>query len=447
MAILSRRSMMRGFLAGGVGVSVGVPLLDCFLNENGTALAADGAKVPIRFGTYFWGLGLTHGPNRWVPTKTGMGYELPPEIASLKGLEKKVTVFSGLRIHLDGKPNVQHHTGHASILSGEAPPQGGQFQHASFDTTLADEIGGGARFRSLECAPYGSNISYSTRTGKSFSTPEVSPISLYTRIFGEGFQDPNADTWTPSKDAMLRKSVLSAVTDQRQALAAQVGAADKLRLDQYYTSVRQMEEQLSAELTKPAKCESCVVPASPEENPRSSEITRINHNSKLMADLMAMAVACNQTKIFNVCHSNAGSGAYLPGDSKIYHLHTHDEAVDPKLGYQPNSAKLASLHFQGYADFIRAFEAIKEGDGTLLDNCLIMGFSDTGNARTHATDNIPMFFAGKAGGRHKAGQHISAGGEPVTRVSLTAQQLVGLPIGEFGHGAMKTGKAFSELIA
>jgi hypothetical protein len=437
---------MRGALAGSVGVTVGVPLLDCFLNENGTALA-NGEKLPVRFGTYFWGLGLTHGPNRWVPAQTGPGYDLPPEIISLKGLENKVTVFSGLRVHLDGKPNVQHHTGHASILSGSAPPAGGQFEGPSFDTLVADEIGGGTRFRSLEITPYGSNISYSTRTGKSYSTPEITPISLYTRVFGEGFQDPNSDSWTPSKDAMLRKSVLSAVTDQRQALTRQVGAADKARLDQYFTSVRQMEEQLLAELTRPPKCESCVVPTAPEELPRNTEITRVNHNSRLMAELMAMAVACNQTKVFNAVHSNAGSGAYLPGDSKIYHLHTHDEAVDVKLGYQPNSAKLAALHFQGYADFVRAFENIKEGDGTLLDNCLIMGFSDTGNARTHATDNIPMFFAGKAGGRHKAGQHISAGGEPVTRVSLTAQQLIGIPIGEFGKGAMRTGKAFGELFA
>lgn len=446
MTRLSRRSLMRGVLAGSVGVTVGVPLLDCFLNENGTALA-NGEKLPVRFGTYFWGLGLTHGPNRWVPAKAGPGYDLPPEIMALKGMEHKVTVFSGLRVHLDGKPNVQHHTGHASILCGSAPATGGQFDGASFDTVVADEIGGGTRFRSLEITPYGSTISYSTRTGKSFSTPEVTPISLYTRVFGEGFQDPNSDAWTPSKDAMLRKSVLSAVTDQRQALTSQVGSADKARLDQYFTSVRQMEEQLMAELARPPKCESCVVPTAPEELPRNTEITKVNHNSKLMADLMAMAVACNQTKVFNAVHSNAGSGAYLPGDSKIYHLHTHDEAVDVKLGYQPNSAKLAQLHFQGYADFVRAFDSIKEGDGTLLDNCLIMGFSDTGNARTHATDNIPMFFAGKAGGKHKAGQHIVAGGEPVTRVSLTAQQLIGIPVGEFGKGAMRSGKAFSELFA
>lgn len=446
MAKLTRRSMMRGLLAGGVGATVGVPLLDCFLNENGTAMA-DGQKLPIRFGTYFWGLGLTHGPGRWVPSKTGAGYELLPETASLKGLEHKTSILSGFRVHLDGRPNIQHHTGNGAILTGIAPSIGGAFDYPSFDTAMADEIGGGTRFRSIELSPFGTNVSYSTRTGKSFSTPETSPMSLYTRLFGEGFQDPNADTWTPSKEAMLRKSVLSAVTEQRQSLVAQVGSADKARLDQYFTSLRQMEEQLSNELTKPAKCESCVVPAAPDETARSGEITKVNSNNKIMADLMAMALACNQTKIFNVAHTNAGSSAFLPGDPSIYHLHTHDEAVDAKLGYQVTAAKLAALHFQGYSDFVRALDQIKEGDGTLLDNSLVFGFSDTGNARTHSTDNIPLFLAGKAGGKHKAGQHIAGGGEPVSRASLTAQQLVGMPIGEFGHGAMKTSKSLSELIA
>lgn len=444
MVKLTRRSMMRGALATGVGVTVGVPLLDCFLNSNGTALA-DGSAIPLRFGTYFWGLGLTAGPDRWIPK--GDKFEAMPETAAAKGLEDKISVFSNFRIALDGKPNIQHHTGHASILSGIAPSVGGQFDAPSFDTAMADELGGGVRFRSLELTPFGGNLSYSTRTGKSYSTPESSPISLYTRIFGEGFQDPNSDDWKPSRDAMLRQSVLSAITDQRRALEAGVGAADRARLEQYYTSVREMEEKLSAELTKPAKAEACVVPEAPTETARSGQIDIVNDNNKLMAALMGMALACNQTKIFSVVHSAAGSSAYLPGDPSIYHLHTHDEPVDPQLGYQPVSSQLAGLSFTGYADFVRALSEVPEAGGSLLDHTLLFGFSDTGNARTHSTDNIPMFFAGGAGGKHKMGTHVRGGGEPVSRVSLTAQQLVGMPIGEFGQGAMKTAKPMTEVIA
>jgi hypothetical protein len=91
-------------------------------------------------------------------------------------------------------------------------------------------------------------------------------------------------------------------------------------------------------------------------------------------------------------------------------------------------------------------DAIREGDGTLLDHSLIMAFSDTGYAKIHSIENIPMFLAGGANGRHKAGQHIAMKGEAVTRVSLTAMQIVGAPVGEFGAGAMKTARPINEVL-
>jgi len=440
----NRRSFMRGAL-GGAAVVVAVPTLDQFLDNNGKAYA-DGAKLPTRFGTYFWGLGLT--PGRWVPNKVGADWDMTPELSSLKDLKKKVSVFSGFRVHLDGRPNIVHWTGQAAILSGVAASKNGSFDAGTFDVDMADQLGGGMRFRSIEMTPFGNpRLSYSTRTGVGFNTPEASPIALYTRLFGEGFQDPNDPNWKPDPSIMLRQSVLSAVTDQRKALMAQAGAADKVKLDQYFTSVREMEGALASQLEKPAKCESCVVPTAPAETAKSGMIETVNKNNVLMGKLTAMALACNQTKLFNVVHTSATSETYLPGDSMIYHSHTHDEAIDEKVGYQVITSKLAGLAFQGYADFVSALEEIKEGDGTLLDNSLVMGFSDTGYAKIHSTDNIPMFFAGGAGGRHKGDMHVVGNGDPVSRVSLTAQQLVGMPVGSFGIGAMKTSKSVSEVVA
>jgi hypothetical protein len=444
----NRRSMMRGML-GGAGVAVGIPMLDCFLDNHGKAFA-DGAKLPTRFGTYFWGLGLTPiatGGSRWVPTKVGADYEITPELESLRKLRDKVSVFSGFRVHLDGKPNLQHWTGQAAVLSGLAPDKIGTFNAPTFDTAMVDQIGGGTRFKSLELTPFGNpKLSYSTRNGQSFNTPEATPIALYTRIFGEGFRDPNDPNWAPDPSIMLRQSVLSSVTEQRKALMADAGAADRVKLDQYFTSVRQMENQLAVESQRPGRAESCVVPTAPGELKRSGQIDVVNANNKLMANLMAMALACNQTKIFNVVHTSATSEAYLPGDTAIYHLHTHDEPVDPRLGYQQISSKLAELAFRGYGDFLTALDGIKEGDGTLLDNCLVMGFSDTGYAKIHSTDNIPMFLGGGAGGRHKGGQHVVGNGDPVSRVALTAQQLAGMKVGEFGVGGMKTAKTITEVV-
>ena len=161
-----------------------------------------------------------------------------------------------------------------------------------------------------------------------------------------------------------------------------------------------------------------------------------------------MGLACNQTRVFNFVHTSGTSETYIAGQSKIYHQITHDEPTDAKLGYQPETSKLAGLVMEALGDFLVELDAIKEGEGTVLDNSLIMAFSDTGYAKIHSIENIPMFLAGGAGGRHKAGQHIAHDrANPVTRVSLTAMQFVGAPVGEFGSGTMKTARPITEVIA
>lgn len=447
---LDRRSFLRGMLSG-TSVCVGIPLLDCFLNGNGTAFAS-GAKLPVRFGTYFWGLGLTDTPTggtRWVPAKTGSGYEIMPELEALKPVKDKVSVFSGFRAIGDGRANLVHWSGHASILSGIAPAMTGRFDGPSFDTVIADAIGTSTRFKVLDVDASMSRlpISYSTRTGTTFATPETTPLALYTRLFGPGFQDPNSDNWKPDPTIMLRQSVLSAIKDERQALMSGIGKADQIKLDQYFSSVRDMENQLAIQLQKPEKCVACAPPDAPKEMPRSASVDAVRANTKAMAKLLAMGLACNQTRVFNFVHTSGTSETYIAGQSKIYHQITHDEPTDAKLGYQPETSKLASLVMEALGDFLVELDGIKEGEGTLLDNSLIMAFSDTGYAKIHSIENIPMFLAGRAGGRHKAGQHIHSTGESVTTVSLTAMKLAGAPVGEFGSGTMKTSRPITDVIA
>jgi hypothetical protein len=444
----NRRSLLRGIL-GGAGVVVGLPALDIFLDGHGQAWA-DGAKLPTRFGVYFWGLGLTDTPTggtRWVPTKTGKGYEITPELKSIEKVKDKVSVFSGFRVIGDGKPNLVHWSGHASILSGIAPSKTEKMEGPSFDTKVADTLGVGTRFKQIDLSASGKVVSYSTRTGEAFATPETSPLALYTRLFGEGFQDPNSPNWKPDASIMLRQSVLSAITDQRAELMAGLGKSDQVKMDQYFTSLREMENQLAIQMQKPEKCEACVVPAKPPEPARTASVDVVNANTKAMAKLLAMGLACNQTRVFNMIHTPGLSETYLAGKNKIYHQITHDEPTDAQLGYQIETSKLAGLVMEGFGAFLNELDAIKEGDGTLLDHSLVFGFSDTGYAKIHALENIPMLLAGGANGRHKAGQHIATKGEPVTRVSLTAMQLAGVPVGEFGAGGMKTSRPLSEVMA
>jgi hypothetical protein len=440
----SRRTLLRGSV-GAAAVAMSIPLLDAFLDGNGQALAS-GAPLPTRFGTFFWGLGLT--PGRWAPETAGKGYEITPELKTLETLKSKISVLSGFRVHLDGRPNFQHWTGQGAVMTGQAPSRQRTFDLPSFDTMVAANIGAGTRFRSIELTPFGNpNLSYSTRGENAFNPPVPTPLALYQRLFGEGFQDPNSGDWKPDPSIMLKQSALSAVKEQRSELMRVVGANDRERLDQYFTSIRQMEEQLAVQLQRPGRADACRVPTKPGERHPNGEVATVTENNRLMADLMAMALGCNQTRVFNTVFTSATSELYLPGDSTIYHQHTHEEAIDEKLGYQPISSKLAAVSISAFADFLKAFEAVKEGDGTLLDHMVVLGFSDTGNARIHSTDNIPMFIAGGANGRHKGGVHVVGNGDPVSRAALTVQQLAGLSTGSWGVGGMETSKAISEVIA
>src|SRR4029077_3502077 len=105
---LSRREVMRGML-GGTAITVGLPLLECFLNENGTALASNGHPPPPCFGSWFYGLGLTVG--LWEPKEVGNKYTLPEHISVLAPVQAKINLFSGMQVFLDGKVNQNHYNG------------------------------------------------------------------------------------------------------------------------------------------------------------------------------------------------------------------------------------------------------------------------------------------------------------------------------------------------
>src|SRR5262245_46464570 len=245
MTSWSRRNILKGMLQGSA-VTVALPLLDIFLDSNGEALAA-GAPIPIRFGTWFWGCGVNAA--RWTPDKVGRDYDLKDELRPLAPHKDKVTIFSGFNCILSGQPNLNHWTGIMATLTGSAPTKGGMGSGSTdaptLDTLISGAIGKGTRFRSLEVACTGQpNVSYSMPAGSTVNPSEVDPIQLYKRIFGPEFKDPNAAEFKPDPTIMLRQSALSAVKDERDALLRTVGAADRARVDQYFTSVRELEQQL-----------------------------------------------------------------------------------------------------------------------------------------------------------------------------------------------------------
>jgi len=451
MKRFDRRAMLRGTLAGGA-VTMGIPLLDCLLNEHGSALA-QGAPLPLRFGAWMWGCGMN--PSRWTPTTEGTDFELPIELRALDRdlasggkLRDHVSILSGFDVKLDGRPNFPHTAGLMGTLTGSLPLQDYTVPAPTLDTIIAAAVGGFTRFRSIEMSCTGNpNQSYSFGSQGVPNAPEISPGALYTRVFGPEFADPNAGPFTPDPRLMLRQSVLSVVKEDRDRLMKRVGAHDKQRLDQYFTSVRQLELQIDILLAGPPDLESCQKAPAPGADDVGSEVGQSMATNRVMAELLSFALACDQTRVFSMMFSDRISGLRQPGSSAQHHQLTHDEPLDPEIGYQPEATEFVYASMEAWADFVEGLAAIPEGDGTLLDNCLVFGHSDVSLAKAHGITGVPMMIAGRAGGALKPGVHVAGATSPSTRAGLTIQQVMGLTSESWGSRSMEATQPISEILA
>ena len=440
-----RRFLLRGMFRGTM-VSVALPFLDCFLDGNGQALAATGTRIPTRFGTYFWGCGLTK--ELYLPKKTGLDYDPTPQLASLEPYKKKINLISGMRAIVDDSPNYQHWTGAAAISTGACPAKDKEFAAQTIDQTVAAAIGHGTRYKSIEVACSGNKSeSVSSLGGPNTNPPEVSPLGLYTRLFGPGFQDPSKADWKADPEVLVRQSALSVVAEDRKRMLQHVGAADRARIDQYFTSVRELEQTMAAELQRPQIVAQIAIPPAPGEMEVNKSVPVLRTVVPVLAGLVAIGLATDQTRVVNVALAEGASTIFMPGDSKPFHQATHEEPIDPALGYQPVTSHFSTYSMEFFAMLVKALDEVKEGDGTLLDHSLLLAYTDTGFAKLHTLDNIPMLLAGSASGRIKTGYHIAGESSPVTRVGLTVQQVMGIPIDKWGVGSMETQKPVSEILA
>lgn len=449
---VTRRSVLRGVL-GGSTVGVALPFLDCFLNESGTALAATGAPIPVRFGTWYWGLGHTPGHAIKAKAKTSAGIDFLQECAPLQEWVPYLNHFAGFNMPLDGRSNYTHFTGWVASRTGSAPSSNSDIPAPTLDLLVGDAISGNTRFRTLDVTAVGiARENYSARSTNNRAAAEASPERLYARVFGSDFADPNKADFKPDPKLMVRRSVLSAVSEQRKQLDKNIGAADRARLDEYFTSIRQLETQLELQMQKPAANLACHIPPAPvrdgaEQNmPQGLEVETVVSNHRIMSQILAMAVACNQTRIFNMVFSDNFSHMRRPGQTYTHHLLTHEETPDKVTGYQPVAFWFNCRQMQGFAEYIKTFASIREGDGTLLDNVLIFAATETNYARVHSIDGVPAYTVGRAGGRLKTGMHVVGNGDPITRIGLTCMQVMGLPIEKWGTGSLQTSKSISEVL-
>ena len=300
------------------------------------------------------------------------------------------------------------------------------------DQIIAGAIGGETRFRSIEAGvrPEG---------GVSFNGPnsrnptESSPRRLFNRLFGGGFQVPGSDPIVDPKLG-LRRSVLDVVMRDAERLRGRLGATDKQRLEQHLGSVRELERRIARLEEDPPNLQSCALPPEPAEGYADVEgRPQISALNRAIADVLVMALACDQTRVFSHVLSGPLSGILYEGKTAGHHRLTHDEP-----GNQPQVNDIVKTIMGELRVLIEALKAVPEGNGTLLDNCAILATTEVSWGREHRLDEFPIILAGTACGALKKGIHYrSPSQENASKVIFSLLQAMDVRVGEFGAGGGK----------
>ena len=433
---LSRRTVLRGVL-GAAGVAVGLPVLEIMLNSNGTALA-QGQPLPRRLGIFFWGNGVKL--DRWNPSGTGAGWALSPALEPLGALQPYVSVVSGMNIMTGNERG--HHAGTVGILSGapmipQPHPNSGYvstFSAPSIDQVAAAAIGS-TKYKSLEVGisrrvvkGEGTTLMTLSHNGPdSVNPPEYDPAAFFNRIFGADFtpapQGPAVDVTRE-----LKQSVLDAVKSDISSLKSRVGVNDSRRLDQHFENIRLIENQLKT--ITPVAGAMCKLPVNPGTFPDQSGKEQLEAKMTAMSALIAMALACDLTRVFSIMYSGSVGGTVFhdAGATSGHHSLTHDEPGD-----QPIVQATTVYMVKHFAILLNALKAIPEGADNLLDSCAIIASSDTADGKAHSIRDYLILIAGKAGGALKhPGVHYRSSGENTSKVLLTVLRSVGMQLSEFG---------------
>lgn len=458
-----RRSFLRGILATGAAVSVGLPTLESLVRPASRA-RADAPLAPRRFVTWFWGNGIVH--DQWVPAATGTSWVAPPMLAAL--VTPALRPYVSVATHGEIRTLPQPHSGGASgILTGSGLVHADDRSRtspaaASIDQQIADLIEpspGGLRSLELAVANHsaqadGSVYNFISHRGPDAPNPyDRDPRSVFRRLFGMPVSPTDPfDTF--------RGSVLDAVVSDTQRLSSDLTAADRARLDQHLTSVRELELRVAA--SGPM----CTPPMDPSgsvedawllsEHGPGQHLTLLND---LMSELLALALACDLTRVASYMYTGPAAftryweladvplelvgGAPNPwGMPAAVHGMAHDGTIDP-AGY----AMCLRESMRHFRRTLEIFQATPDGDGNLLDHVAILGTSCTSDGPTHGFDEYPLVVAGLAGGALRGGVHHRFGSDNnATRVPLTLAHAVGAAMPTFGAEEGLTSSPVTELL-
>ncbi len=423
--IATRQAMSRRHFLRGAGLVMTLPFLDVMLPPFARAATsssplAPGSKPRRMFGICN-NLGLR--PDLFFPKDSGPDYTLSPYLQHLKEHRRDFTVFSGV-----SHPNVDGgHPSDIAFLTAAPHPASSSFRNTlSLDQHIAERIGILTRFPSLTLAVNGGGRGLSwTGTGVAIP-PEQSASAVFNQLFLQGTAE--------QVQAQIRKldtgrSILDAVGEQAKDLQRGLGERDRSRLDQYFTSVRDLEHRLQESKGWESRPKP-VVNAAPPTDPASA--AQYMAKIRAMYDLTKLAFETDSTRAVTLMLNSVGTPVISDTGETLtdsYHNLSHHGKADEKL----SQLKIIDEgHMKLLARLFAELKAVKEGDETLLDRTMILYGSNLGDANAHSTTNMPTLLAG-GGFRH--GQHVSldpaTGIYPLPNLFVSMLQRMGFEDGKF----------------
>jgi len=421
--VFTRQSISRRHFLRGVGVAMALPFLDSMVvpfvqsAEVSSPLAPN--ATPRRMFAICNNLGLL--PGSFFPTGAGREYAASPYLETLKEHRNDFTVFSGV-----SHPNVDGgHPSDVSFLTAAPHPASSSFHNSiSLDQHIAEQIGVQTRFPSLALAVNGNRSLSCTGTGVAIP-PEQSASSVFRQLFLQGTPQEVA---TKIRELDTGKSILDAVARQAKLLQRDVSGEDRDRLDQYFTSVRDLEHRLQTSRGWENKPKPVVNVPEPVDPPSPAQYME---KVKLIYDLARLTFETDSARVITLMLNSVGTPVLqIPGATITdgYHNLSHHGKAEDKL------AQLKAIdqwHMKLLAGLFGDLKSVRESGVPLLDRTMILYGSNLGDANAHSTTNLPILFAG---GGFKHGQHLAFDSQqnyPLPNLFVSILQRMGLEESSF----------------
>jgi hypothetical protein len=439
-------------LLKGTAALIGLPILD-IMGADIRRAAAAGAPAPRRLITFGFPAGVN--TTAWTPTGTGAGYTLSSTLSPLASLKSDFSVLLGVNNNPANGPR-GHTCGIGAFLTAYRIPMTdpGVTEGISVDQVAANTLGQYTRIPSIELSTHvlhevpnaeaGFSPAYKNVVSWKDSTTslpfETVPLSAFNRLFagipvaGTGTTDPGAAA-AAMKRATYRQSVLDSVTQDIAAVRARGSAADQAKMDQYLSSLRELEKQIQATPTggTGGAGGSSGASCTPGTPPAAGTPSDIRQHVTQMIDLMVLAMQCDATRVLTFYYENTVTAivhSFL-GVNVDYHGSVTHHGGDPtKLA---NYAKVNQWVVSQLADLMTKMKAISEPDGTLLDNSVIFFSSEITDGNLHNHNNLPIVLAGHGGGMLNPGRAIQYQNANVADLFIAMLKTVGVSVSKFGN--------------